>query len=37
MIVDGSRGVSPALILLTLVILAVVALVVVIALRRVAW
>jgi hypothetical protein len=37
MIVNGSRGLSPALILLALVILAVVALVVVVALRRVVW
>jgi hypothetical protein len=36
MVVDGSRGVSPAQVLLALVILAVVALVVIIALRRVA-
>jgi hypothetical protein len=37
MVVGGSRGVSPAQVLLALVVLAVVALIVVVALRRVAW
>jgi hypothetical protein len=36
-VVDGSRGFSPAQVLLALVVLAVVALVVVVSLRRVVW